>query len=681
MNGSYWIGAWISYTAVSLAGAFALSHRPQWARRFMAVFMCAGSLGLMVMAFWLIPQYASIIRLPEPWPTLIASPLPLASMWALIGGLLFLSATLLSMRRPDAHRVFYALLPLLGAVGVYLWSGDGLLLLMSWEFISAVTYLGLVTTRRARVVWNAGWSLLALSELGGLFLLIALVWLMPVHTSFLHDSLAALAHASSSHPSLTTNIVMVMAMVAFGVKAGLFPVMIWMPMAEPQAPGVVAGIFSGLLTALAISGMLAIIKIAGAGMAWAIILLVLGVLGALSGALYSIVSRHVKRILAYSTLEIMGLIFAAIGIWRIVSLVAPANVDSTFALDGAVVLLVMHAGAKFVLFSATDYTGLWSHTIDGLGGIIHSSGTTALLSLLAILTLGAFPPLGGFLGEWLLLESILKPLDATGQGAIHLGLMVAGAVIAATAAIGVAAYLRWFGFIFLGVHRGSPRMVPKPAREWLWGLGLPLVLIVVAGPGSPWFLPWLNRTLRAFLPSKAPVVAPSFVHPATAAPLVAIGANLLPAPLAQGTVFFPEAFNVEDPYVLLFMALFLSVIVAVIRGVIRRRRGVRLVEPWNGGAVTFTPQTSWSAEGFTHPMRLAFAKFYGLTRERAKRGGAHFYRHTIIDRVEQNFYIPVLRLGRWIGRSMLRVQSGRVTQYIAYVWVAVLVGVVIGALR
>ncbi len=682
MNGADWIFGWIIYLAASLLGSMILSrvNRP-WNRIWLISLTVVGALALLSMSHWLSPRHASTIVLPAPWPTLVAAPLPLAGLWALVGGLLFLAAAFMMARRRDAERVLYALMPLMAAIGVYLWSNDGLLLLISWEFISALTYLGLVTTRRSRAVWNAGFSLLALSELAGILLLISLVWLMPVHDQFFRDSFAHLARSAGTHAPLTTTVVMLMAVIAFGVKAGLFPVMIWMPVAEPEAPGVVAGIFSGLLTALAISGLLAIIPIAGSHIAWGIVLLVLGVLGALTGALYSVMSRHVKRILAFSTLEILGLVFAAIGIWRILSLVNPTNVASTLALDSAIVLLVMHAGAKFTLFATTDYTGQWSHTLDGLGGLIHTSGTTAWLALLGVLTLGAFPPLGGFVGEWLLLESILKPVTSTNGIATHLWLMAAGALIAATVAIGMAAYLRWFAFIFLGIRRGHKNPSAITSGAWLFGLAVPLSLIVIPGPGVPWFLPWLNRALQSYLTSKSPVVAPSFVHPSTAAPLVPIGANLIPAPGAHGTVFFNQAFNVNDPYVLFLMALFLSVIVALIRHLIRRSRGVRRVEPWNGGAMAFSPITSWSAEGFSHPIRLAFAKFYGLSRERVHRQGTHFYHHTVINRVEQNLYVPVVNLGRWIGRTMQHIQSGRVTQYVAYVWIFVLIGAAVAVLR
>ncbi|PSR23504.1 MAG: NADH-ubiquinone oxidoreductase [Sulfobacillus acidophilus] len=682
MNGSLWVMGWIGFSLISLAGAALLTTlKPRWTRHWLSFVMTVGSVALVVMSFSLSPAHASRMALPHPWPTLVMAPLPLAGLWAIVAGILFLSATLLTMRRTDSHRVFYALLPLMAGVGVYVWSGDGLMLLLTWEFISAVTYLGLVTTRRSRPVWNAGWALLALSEFGGMLLLIALAWLMPTHTQFLSDSLIRLARLAPTHSPAVTNIIMLMALVAFGVKAGLFPVMIWMPMAEPEAPGVVAGIFSGLLTALAVSGVLAMTEIAGSGLSWAIVMLVLGVLGALSGALYSVVSRHVKRVLAYSTLEILGLVFAALALWRILSLVAPHNVGSSLALDSAIVLLVMHAGAKFVLFAASDYTGQWGHTLDRLGGLIHTSSATALLSLLGILALGAFPPLGGFVGEWLLLESILKPIStSTSVALVHLALMITAGFIALTVAIGLAAYLRWFGFIFLGIHRSSAKDIAPPAREWVWALALPLLLMLVPGPGVPWFLPWLNRSLHSFLTSNSPVVAPSFIHPQTALPLIPIGANLIPAPGAQGTVFFPQSFNVGDPYVLLFMALFLSVVVGLIRHFVRRKP-LRRVAPWNGGATPFSPQTTWSAEGFTHPIRLAFSRFYGLSRERTQRQQAHFYRHTVINRLEEQLYRPMMQMGTWLGRNIQRIQSGRVTQYVAYVWIFALIGMIIGAIH
>jgi hydrogenase-4 component B len=678
MNGADWTLGWLGYLVVTLIGGGVTAYvgSKRGSRLWLFGFLLLGAIALCVMAFSVNGASATHWALPAPWPTLTFRPLPLAALWSFLAGLLFFASALLAMERPDAQRIFYALIPLLSAVGVYLWSGDGLVLILSWEFLSAVTYLGLVTTRRSRSVFNAGWTLLALSEFGGILLLVAIVWLIPTHAALLNDSFTALKTSALAHDPLTANIIMILAVLAFGVKAGLFPVMIWMPAAEPEAPGMVAGVFSGLITALAVSGILAFISIAGRhGVAWAVILLVLGVLGTFSGALYSVVSRHVKRILAYSTLEIMGMVFSAMAIWRIASWTDPSNVVASLALDAAVILLIVHAGSKFVLFAVTDYSGRWSHMLDGLGGLIHDSRTAGIAALLAVAALGAFPPLGGFVGEWLLLESVLKPLTGPSHAAIHLGLMVAGSVLALSAAIGIAAYLRWYGFIFLGMRRRTKTAPTQTSRAWRVGLVLPLVTAFVAGPGVPWLLPWANHLLASYLTTQAAVIAPSYLQPSTAAPLIPIGVNLIRAPGAPGSEFFPQAFSVNNPYVLWWMALFLTSIVALIRYGFRRHRGLRLVNPWNGGAEPLVARASWSAEGFTHPIRLAFARFYGLERARSHTSGVHFYRHTIIYRLEEQGYRPLLVTAQWVAAQIRRMQSGRVNQYIAWVWLSALLAI------
>jgi len=441
--------------------------------------------------------------------------------------------------------------------------------------------------------------------------------------------------------------------------------MIWMPLAEPEAPGAVAGIFSGLLTGLAISGILTFDQLLHPGRAWGIVLIVLGVLGALTGALYSVVSRHAKRVLAYSTLEVLGLVFAALGIWHVTESTNPHNIAATLALDAAIILLIMHAGAKFVAFLVTDFTGQWGHTLDRLGGLIQGAPRSAGWTLLAILTLEAFPPLGGFVGEWLLLESILKPLGTTAaQRDTHLALLMAGVFLALAIALGALSYLRWFSFIFLGSSR-QPRPIQEPSPGFRFALALPLIWPLVSGPGVPWAIPWLNRQLGLLISTPRSVFAPTQTHPAAVLPLVRIGANLIPAWGTTGSIFFPQGFSVGDPYILLFMGVFLFSIVALARHRLTRSV-VRRVSPWTGGLVPYTALTSFSAEGFVHPLRLAFARFYGLERLRVDAPGTRFYRHTIVYRIEKHLYLPVLAVFRWLSSHIRRIQSGLVTAYLGY---------------
>jgi hydrogenase-4 component B len=666
-----WIAFWIGLGVVGLVGA-GFAERLGAATKWLVLVVLAGAAGFAVMAPALAaPGSGATIPLPAPWPPLLLAPLPLAPLWSAAAALLFAAAALATAGATRRRQILYALLPLETGIGVYLWSGDGLLLLLSWEFVSAVTYLGLVTSRRGRPVWQTGWVLLALSEAGGMLLLLALAWLSaltPHPGSSWHDGLEALRPLLHPLQPGDVTAIMLLGLVAFGVKAGLFPVMIWMPLAEPEAPGVVAGLFSGLLPPLAISGILALDRTLNPAMAWGVTLIVLGVLGALTGALYSVMSRQAKAVLAYSTLEVLGLVFAALGIWQVQSFVNPDSIAATLALDGAVVLLAMHAGAKFLAFAATDGLGPYGQTLDRLGGLLRRAPRAGRWALLAVLTLAGFPPLGGYVGEWLLLEAVLKPLGhSPTQQAAHLALLAAGGGLALAVGLGIASYLRWYAFIYLGPEHVSPGDALRDLPPlWAWAMGFAGVLPVLTGPAVPWFLPWLNGTLRGFLATPTTVFAPTFSDPEAVKPLVAIGANLVPAPGTAGTILFPQGFSVNDPYVLTAVAGILVLVVGFVRS--RARVGpVRRVAPWTGGAEPYRPRTSFSAEGFVHPLRLAFAAFYGLERERVERADTHFYRHTIVWRLEEHIYLPLLAVARWAGAYIRRIQSGQVTTYVLLV--------------
>jgi hydrogenase-4 component B len=677
-----WVIFWIALGAVGLSAA-GLAERRRRATGWLVAAVLVGAAGLLLMVPALgTPGTGATLALPAPWPTLALRPLPLAPLWSTAAGLLFAAAALGTAGQRRRRQILYALLPLEAGVGIYLWSGDGFLLVMAWEFVSAVTYLGLVTSRRSRSVWQTGWVLLALSEAGGMLLLLAVAWLSAAGGPAGLRLPDAFLTAHLPHRLADGTVIMVLGLVAFGVKAGLFPVMIWMPLAEPEAPGVVAGLFSGLLPPLAVSGILALDRLTHPGMAWGITLVVLGVLGALTGALYSVMARRAKAVLAYSTLEVLGLVFAALGIWQIASRVSPGSIAGTLALDGAVVLLAMHAGAKFLAFAATDGLGRYGQTLDRLGGLLRRTPRGGRWALVAVLTLAGFPPLGGYVGEWLVLESLLKPLGPTAaQAATHLTLLAAGGALALAVGLGVASYLRWYGFIYLGPEHVPPDdAVHDLPSVWAWAMGLAAILPVLTGPAVPWFLPWINRTLRPFLTTPATVFAPTFTHPRAVQPLVDIGANLVPAPGTDGTILFPQGFSVGDPYVLTVVGGILVLLVAGVRAR-SRRRPVRLVAPWTGGAEPYRPRTSFSAEGFVHPIRLAFAAFYGLERERVERADTHFYRHTIVWRVEEHIYLPLLAAAQWVGAHVRRVQSGQVGTYLLLVVGGILAAVAAAFLR
>lgn len=679
MNARFWAEAWIALAIAGPMVGLLISRMGRTAGLIWLRFeVLAMALGLMIMG-WAIAGgrlHPSVLPLPAPFPGLYLSPLPMADLWCLLSGLLLMATWMLIWHSPWERRILWALGPMAGSMGFFLLAGDGLSLLLGLEFISLSSYLGLVTTRRSRKVWNAGWVLLVLSEMGGLLLLLAMALIMARHGIGIHfvtDSFPVLAREALAMSSGAKVAVMVLVLLAFGVKAGLFPVMIWMPLAEPEAPGPVAGIFSGIFTALAVMGILAVENVVHPGMVWGVLLLVLGTTGAFVAALYSIVSRHVKQILAYSTLEILGLVFAALGIWNIAQHANFSSSVGTLAWDAAMILLIMHAASKFVLFAITEKTETIAHTIDGIGGLAKEHRRLSMVAAVAVATLAAVPPLGGFVGEWLLLESVLKPLGTTGiLRNIHLLFLLAGIFLAMAAAVGVGTYVRWFGFVFLGPKRRASRHndFPRMSAIQMTGYVFALLPVLAAGPGVPWLIPWLNRQGHAIFGNNSRyVVAPLFAHPQTVPLLTHIGGTLIKAPGAPGTIFYPQGFSVSDPYVLFLMGIVLFLIVTGLRKILRRRHGhgVRTVEPWTGGTPDYTAQKSFTAEGFVHPLRLAFQGFFGLKRHRYDKGGVRFYRHTVIYRLEEQGYLPLLKAVRYVSSQIRKTQSGSTPAYLSWI--------------
>ncbi|CAB1127538.1 Hydrogenase-4 component B / Formate hydrogenlyase subunit 3 [Candidatus Hydrogenisulfobacillus filiaventi] len=669
------MGLWGLFLALSLGVGAA------GGRRLLPTAVALGGAGLagegvLLAAGQLLP---SRVALPAPFPALHWGPgLVGAGVWGAVGGGLFLAAGLWLLQTEGGVAVAWALIPLEAAVGAYLLSDDGWSLLASWELVSTLAYLGLVTSRTQAKVLRVGWVLLALSEFGGVLLLGALLLLMPAPAhGHLEAGFTTLARVGAGlSPGLRLTLALAV-LLAFGVKAGLFPVMVWMPMAEPEAPGVVAGLFSGLLSPLALVGLVSTWRLLGPlggawGQAWGWTLVVLGVAGALSAALYGMLERDVKRVLAYSTLEVLGVAFAGLGT-GLLTAQAGNPVAAALAADGAWVLLLTHAGAKFVLFVLGDeVAGRLGRRLDRLGGVTRVAPGRGALALLGVLALAAVPPTGGFVGEWMVFEGILMPLHA--DPVRHLLLMAAGAGLALATALGVTLYLRWYGWTFLG-PRWAWRTEAPPAFPPLGGLrgtglGLAALPVLIAGPGIPWLLPVVEHGFTWWRSAAPVLIAPTLVRPASAAPLVAIGANLVPAPGAAGTVFFPAAFSVGDPYVLFWVAVALFAVVVGMRRVTGRHR-VRRVPAWTGGALPAGPPFVFSAEGMVHPLRLAFAAFFGLRRWREERDEARYYRHTVVYRLEAHVYAPLVRAARALARVLRSVQSGDVNWYLGLLLVAV----------
>ena len=616
------------------------------------------------------PSPTLTLVLPAPFGSLGFSLQGLGGWWALLAATLLAAAGLVRAGGYGPGGAGTVLLEhaLLVAVAWFLASRSPLGLLAGWEAISALGYV-LVVRDRLRVR-RAAWALLAVSELGSAMLFFALV----------------LMGGAAGIPLFGAPLLLaLLALAAFGAKAGLFPLLIWVPFAEPEANGDVAGLLSGLLTAVSVAGFLMVAHLVAApALPLGIITAALGLLGAAGSVVMGLVEPDAKRVLAYGTLEALGLCFTGLGLAWVLSAYGAPNAG-IMAASGALVLLLAHAGAKFSLFVLAGHAeqGGGLRLLDRMGGLMRRMRRASPAGLVAALSLAGLPPLGGFLGEWLIIEACFVPTPK--QPGLHVAVALAAGTLALVAAAGVTLYLRWFGAFWLGPPR-TPSAAAVSDIPWPTAAGVSLgaLLAIWAGVGAGWILPWLAAPL-GWIAKGAPVVAPTYLTPKPYAAIVALGAALFPGLAGStGNVLFPAGgFSVGSPWDL---AIFLLLGVGILAWIFRRKP-VRRVPPWQGG--DWAPAAPFSAEGLTHPLRLAFAGFLGLSRERRplEEAGAVGlgpprlrYRAQVFLRLEHHFYRPLLAMAERASGAVRRTQSGRTGHYVIYLLGAVVLGLALLAI-
>ncbi|HEY3110111.1 MAG TPA: proton-conducting transporter membrane subunit, partial [Chloroflexota bacterium] len=323
--------------------------------------------------------------------------------------------------------------------------------LIAWEAMSLVGYLLVAHEHEQAEVRRAGFVYLAMAHLGTAFVVGALFWLLTGAPSV---DFAGLAGGAAALGPLARDAIFLALLIGFGTKAGLAPLHVWLPRAHPVAPSHVSALMSGVMLKVALYGLIRLaFVVLGAGPPWwGWLLLATGLLSALLGVLYALVDRDLKRVLAYSSVENVGIVAIGLG----VALVAPGAIGA-LALTAALFHALNHALFKSLLFvgaGAVDQA-VGSRDLDRLGGLARAMPTTSALFLVGALAIAAVPPLNGFASEWLTFQALLGLGTLGGASAVAAG--VAAALLALTGGLSVACFVRAFGVPFLGIPRAGLR--------------------------------------------------------------------------------------------------------------------------------------------------------------------------------------------------------------------------------
>jgi len=554
-----------------------------------------------------------------------------------------------AIEAPRTAVVVAAFTLLLGAVEAVFVADGVVSFLFAWEMMTLLTAALVATEHEERTSQRAAYLFLVMSHVGTGCLVAGFLILAGAAGSMSFS--AMLAGGIVSGPA--RDLLFALFFVGFGVKAGVIPLHVWLPEAHPAAPTSVSALMSAVLVTAGIYGLFRVCAF-GFGVpdaSWALAFMAVGTLSAILGVLYALTQTDLKRLLAYSTIENVGIIVLGLGS----SMMALAHRSPELAAVAAAASLthvLNHAIFKGLLFLGAGSVAMATGTrqIERLGGLLRRMPWTGLFFLIGALAISGLPLLNGFPSEWLTFQALLLGFTST-PGMVRLNFPLAGAMLALTSALAAACFVRAFGISFVALPRSRAAEEARESPASMLGpQALLAALSVTFGLFPGLALEALGRVLTS-LPGLEPRED------------MALGGWGMASGLGQFDHVVPG---------MLGLALLGALAAAM---VLTKRRRSRRVPTWGCGG-ELTARTEYTATAFSKPLMMIFQAVYRPTQEveALAEVSPYFprevrYRAEIEPTFERYFYRPLVRAVLRAANGMKVLQAGSLHAYLAYVLV------------
>ena len=471
------------------------------------------------------------------------------------------------------------------AMNLVLLADDAFSFLFCWELMSLTSWALVVSRHEDADCRKAGHIYLIMALIGTMALLFAFGGMAGAAGGYAFDMIR-----SHHLDTLGSGLVLAAALVGTGSKAGLMPLHAWLPLAHPVAPSHVSALMSGVMTKVAVYAIVRIVfDLLGEPVWWwSVPFIAIGAATAVGGLLYAILDEELKRVLAFSTVENIGIIFVGIGLalaFKTTNLPAAAAV----AMAGALLHAINHSWFKSLLFlgagAVLHATG--RKDFDGLGGLIHRMPQTTFYFLVGALAISALPPLNGFVSEWLLFQSVLAGPQMP-EPVLRFLSPAVGALLALAAGLAAACFVRVFGIVFLSRPRSlaAANAVEAPAVQ-RGAMALLATLCIMGGLfGSVMvsaIAPLLTKLIGVELPGAAAGPTPFSLAP-----------------------FGPVRSIYDAPIIALFVAISASLTALFVHWISNRR--VRRGPAWDCGYPEPSPAAQYTASSFSQPLRRVYGR-------------------------------------------------------------------------
>jgi formate hydrogenlyase subunit 3/multisubunit Na+/H+ antiporter MnhD subunit len=542
----------------------------------------------------------------------------------------------------------------LASMAFVLLADDAYLFMVAWETMALSSYFLVITDHKLPAIRSAGFLYLLIAHLGAIAILLCFGVLHGGRGDYSFEAL----RAAELQPGWATA-AFLLAFFGFGAKAGMLPLHVWLPEAHPAAPSPVSALMSGIMLKTAIYGMVRVIfdLIGNVRWEWGMVVLVVGAATTLFGVLYALMQHDLKRLLAYHSVENIGIILLGLGLSMVfIGFGHPAA--GVLGLIAGLYHTLNHAVFKGLLFlgagSILHSTGL--RNLNDMGGLIHGMPKTAFYFLIGALAISALPPLNGFVSEWLTFQAALQaPLLA--NGVVRSLLPLFAATLALAGALTAMCFVKVYGIAFLGRPREPAHPTPVPHGGDAGGMERYGMAWLAAGcfvlglfPTS--FLLMLNR----------------------------VGATLTGQGLSEEALesswlwLVPTAADEASYSPIIFLVVIVAVTLLAFLLVRRFYHGrVRFADPWDCGFPEQTSRMQDTADAFGQPIRHVFGPIYRMQRDLpGPEDPAPRYFLKVEDHHWYWLYLPVARAAEFVSSKIALLQHGRISIYLLYSFITLI---------
>jgi hydrogenase-4 component B len=538
---------------------------------------------------------------------------------------------------------------------------NGFCFLIAWELMSLVSYFLVVTEHEKANVRYAGFFYLVMTHIGTAFVVLTYLILFQSAGSF---SFEAFRHPEQSLPEGMRALVFLAALIGFGTKAGIVPLHVWLPYAHPAAPSHISALMSGVMIKTAIYALIRVYFDFLGGQFpwwWGFVVLVIGAVSALLGVMYALMEHDLKRLLAFHSVENIGIILLGIGAGMIFQSYGLKELAALGLLAG-LYHTINHAVFKALLFFGAGSLLYATHTrsMEEYGGLLRRMPWTGVFFLIGAVSISALPPTNGFVSEWLVFQSLFLSFQLP-TVFLKLMLPIAAAMLALTGVLALACFAKAFGISFLALARSShARHAEEVPIAMRIGMGILAVLCVGLGLAPMIVVPLLDRIT-------GPLTGVSISDKV----LALDGWALAPVNM--------EFSSVSPPMLaaMLIVGGLLGLFLAFLFG---GRLMSRSYKTWGCG-ITLSPRMEYTATGFVQPIKRVFSSIYQPTvkletefleesRYFAKQRRFEFHIEPVF---EKYLYNPMVDVVVRIADRLRILQAGSLHLYLAYIFVTLVI--------